>query len=164
MQSRPQIPMPKTKQEWLLDVLSIAALVLTAAYLFITWPDIPDRVPIHFNFAGEPDGWGHKAMIPVLLALGVLMFSGLTLLRKIPHRFNYPVQITERNAERSYRLSIQLLSWMKLEISLLFSGLLWEMTHAALGYENGIGQWLMPAALIGIFGTLIYYFARIVKQ
>ncbi|MFF2885694.1 hypothetical protein [Paenibacillus sp. NPDC057967] len=91
------------------------------------------------------------------------MFLGLSLLRKIPHHFNYPTALTKENAEKKYRLSIQMLSWMKFEISLLFGIILWNLVRSAQDHTNGMG-WLMPVALAAIIGTTIYFTIQLAKK
>lgn len=163
MNDRPIIPIPRTKLEWLLDGLSLLALALPTIYLFMVWGELPAKVPIHFNAAGEADGWGGKGTSLILPIIGLLMFLGMSLLRKIPHHFNYPVTLTKENAAQKYRLSIQMMSWMKFEISLLFGIILWNLVRTAQGHSEGLG-WLMPAALAAIFGTMIYFIAQLSKK
>ncbi|RJE88544.1 DUF1648 domain-containing protein [Paenibacillus sp. 1011MAR3C5] len=163
MTDRPIIPIPKTKLEWLLDGLSLLALAVPTIYLFMIWGDLPAEVPIHFNAAGEADGWGGKGTSLILPIIGLLLFVGLSLLRKIPHHFNYPVTLTTENAEKKYRLSIQMLSWLKFEISLLFGFILWNLVRTAQDHAESMG-WLMPVALAAILGTTISYTVRIAKK
>lgn len=42
--------------------------------------------------------------------IGILMFISSILLRKIPHLFNYPVKITEQNAESNYKIALLVLN------------------------------------------------------
>jgi len=163
MTDRPIIPIPRTKLEWLLDGLSLLALALPAIYLFMVWGELPAKVPIHFNAAGEADGWGGKGTSLILPVIGLLLFLGMSLLRKIPHHFNYPVKLTQENAAQKYRLSIQMMSWMKFEISLMFGIILWNLVRTAQGHTDGLG-WLMPAALAVIFATMIYFIGRLTKK
>ncbi len=51
----------------------VVALTMLAAAL-VVFPMLPDRVPTHWNAAGEPDAWGSKwpaAFLPVGVALGI---------------------------------------------------------------------------------------------
>ena len=68
----------KTRLSWLEVVLLAAPFVALAIY----WNDLPARVPIHWNFRGQVDGWSAKTpwifMIP-LTGLGVTV-----LLRILP--------------------------------------------------------------------------------
>ena len=44
----------------IMEVLGLIMLIGTPLYLFISWPSIPDKLPMHYNFAGEIDRWGGK--------------------------------------------------------------------------------------------------------
>ena len=46
----------KTKLSWLETVLLTAPFVALAIY----WNDLPARVPIHWNFRGQIDGWSSE--------------------------------------------------------------------------------------------------------
>ena len=50
----------------------IAIVLLPFIYLAFIWNDLPEKVPMHWNFQGEIDGWGSKGqliIIPILLPL-----------------------------------------------------------------------------------------------
>jgi uncharacterized membrane protein len=67
-----------TKIHWIIAcLLPVAALGLTAA----VYPSLPERIPTHWNAAGEIDGWGPKSMAFVMP--GVMIFM-LGLLRAVP--------------------------------------------------------------------------------
>lgn len=55
---------------WLLLILSAAALV-------VLYPSFPERWPIHWNAAGEVNGWTDKS--PMGAGLPLIMAAGLTL-------------------------------------------------------------------------------------
>ncbi len=39
-----------------------AALALYSYFLIQTsLPNLPSRIPVHFNVAGQPDGWGNPS-------------------------------------------------------------------------------------------------------
>lgn len=71
--------------QWLL----ILGMFLLAA---ATWPGAPERIPVHWNIAGEVDRYGSKVEgllgIP-LLALGIYLLM-VVLPRLDPGRANYP--------------------------------------------------------------------------
>ncbi|NEM98182.1 SdpI family protein [Pontibacter burrus] len=58
----------------LLEFLIWGMMLVPLAYLFLNWAELPDRVPIHFNFKGEADDWGSKnflAGLILFITLGV---------------------------------------------------------------------------------------------
>jgi uncharacterized membrane protein len=58
-------------------LLQIAILLAPVAFCAAVWGRFPDRVPIHWNFRGRPDGWAGKGFgllfLPALnVAIAVL--------------------------------------------------------------------------------------------
>jgi len=47
-------------------------------------------IPVHYGFSGQPDAWGGKIELLELPVVSVLLYFGLTLLARYPHKFNYP--------------------------------------------------------------------------
>ncbi len=68
----------KSKLFWL-EVTLLAVPFLTLA---ICWDRIPDRVPLHWNAAGEIDGWASKG--PGLLLAPILAVGTVALLHLLP--------------------------------------------------------------------------------
>jgi uncharacterized membrane protein len=70
------------------QLLLIGAMFCAAAW---AWPQLPERLPIHWNIRGEVDGWGNKFMgllfIP-LVALGMYLLM-LLLPLVDPGKANY---------------------------------------------------------------------------
>ena len=53
----------------------------------VTWPLAPERIPTHWNFAGEVDGYGSKGFGLLILPItAVLLFALLILLPRIDSR------------------------------------------------------------------------------
>ena len=58
--------------------LMIGAVFLCAAlfaYVCLRYPDLPSRIPLHFNAAGVPDRFGGPAEVFILPAIGLLALS-----------------------------------------------------------------------------------------
>jgi uncharacterized membrane protein len=75
------------RTEWPQWILIVALFVLAAA----AWSTAPDRIPVHWNIAGQVDRWGGKfegLMAIPLLALGIYVLM-LVLPRFDPGRANY---------------------------------------------------------------------------
>jgi immunity protein, SdpI family len=70
------------------QLLLIAAMFTAAAW---AWPQLPERLPIHWNIRGEVDGWGNKFMGLLFLPLMVLGLYFLLLLLPLidPGKSNY---------------------------------------------------------------------------
>ena len=50
-----------------LELLIWGMMLVPLTYLFINWAELPDRVPIHFNYKGEADDWGSKNFLAGLI-------------------------------------------------------------------------------------------------
>ncbi|MGY6561188.1 MAG: DUF1648 domain-containing protein [Luteibaculaceae bacterium] len=127
---------------WILTVLNYQAL--------------PEIIPIHYNAAGVPDGFGKKATILMLPLVATGLFLGLTVLNKYPHVFNYPIEITQENALKQYTSATRLLRYLKIILLLIFGGILLETIGYAHGKADGLGTWFLPLTLGLIFIPIVY--------
>lgn len=68
------------KNKKLLFLMGLLCLVNLAGHLYF-YPSLPNTVPIHWGFDGQPDGWGGKSSI---LFTASLPFAMLLLLAVLP--------------------------------------------------------------------------------
>ncbi|MGP4081206.1 DUF1648 domain-containing protein [Pseudalkalibacillus sp. R45] len=128
-------------------------------YLVMQWSSIPNKVPVHFNFAGEPDNWGHKGLIWLLLFIGISMWIGLTFLEKYPHVYNY-ITLTEENIEKQYKNASMMINVIKNELLILFVLLTWRTVQVAKGSHENLPGWDLPVILGILFITLAFFINR----
>jgi len=158
MKTRPKIRPPKKFWDKILESIAIMG-VLIGIYLAIqAWPNLPTTIPIHFDAAGNADGFGSKAMIWLLPAIGVVMVPAMLFLRRFPWLSNVPFEITEENAAYQYGLIVRLLSLLACFVSLLFLLLVYDTISIAFGGSSLLGWLFMPIFLTGIMGPIIWYF------
>lgn len=75
------------KINWRKEVIGILLILIIFITSGVTWPLALERIPIHWNFAGEVDGYGSKALgllIPPLSA--VVLFVLLLFLPRLDSR------------------------------------------------------------------------------
>ncbi|ANX14018.1 hypothetical protein ABE41_018555 [Fictibacillus arsenicus] len=161
-ENRPKLKIPRTFLENILDIVSIILFIAGAANLIMQWSSIPGTVPIHFNGAGEPDGWGSKVNLWILLVIGSIMWVLLTVLEKFPHVYNY-LFITKENAERQYKNSRLMLNVIKNEILFFFVYMSWVSTEVAKGENDGLGLWILPIFIITITASIAFFIVRSIK-
>ena len=161
--TRPSQGSPPGLRLWL-ELAALAALLLAIGVAVQAWPRLPGTVPMHFDLAGEPDGWGGRGSILVLPGSALFLYLLLTGVQRLPsHWYNYPVTITEENRERQYRLARDLVVWMKAAVLGLFAHVTVAVVRTALGEATGLGAWTVPLWLAVIFGILGVYFARALR-
>lgn len=154
---RPTLSLPFNAWEKAVEGFTIVILFVHLGYLAINWGDIPPRVPVHYGFSGEPDGWGHKAVLLLLPGLSIAMYGLLTILLRYPHKYNYVVAITVDNAARQYRLARILLSLIKLELIILFGYLSWGSVRIAGGEESKLHGGIVTGEILTLFLTVGIY-------
>ena len=72
---------------WKREGASLLLLAAMSVLAVVSWPAAPDRLPIHWNAQGQPDGYGGKfagLLLLPLIAAGVYLF--LTFLPRIDPR------------------------------------------------------------------------------
>ena len=97
--------------------IALAGLLILP--LLYYW-DLPGSIPQHYEMNGQPDAFGSKWMIWLLPLVGLIMYSGLTILNRYPNAFNYPVRITDENALRQYAFATKLVRSLKAFVASLF--------------------------------------------
>lgn len=147
---RPQIHIEKTTLEKIANIIGIASIVAMVLYIAFNWSALPDDVPIHFNVAGEVDGWGSKWNMLFLPIITIALYIFMEVIEKKPHTHNYPAHLTEQNAARFYKESCQILNLTKNITTIMLAYIAVRFVLVALDKVQGLG-----IATLGIFLFLI---------
>lgn len=160
IKTRPRIKIEPTPTDKVVETTALVGVAFLVVVTAFYWPMVHKTIPTHFDIAGKVDGWGPKAtLLPTpFICAGIYVL--LTVISRFPHIFNYPVPITEENAERQYRIALTVMRWLKMEIIWLFAYLNWQMIQVALSKAKGLDVLAMPIALAVIFGTSIVLIVR----
>lgn len=126
---RPKIKISLTHWDYILEATSLWLLVATFLYTWISYQNLPDSIPSHYNLKGEVDDYGNKALIFVLPAISMLLYGLLTVLGFFPQVFNYPVSITQSNALKQYTLATKALRVLKISLTTTFALILWKVAN-----------------------------------
>jgi uncharacterized membrane protein len=156
-ESRPKITITLTPIDKLIEILGWLTLILLWAYTVLTYSNLPETIPTHFNAAGQVDQYGSKGTIFILPAIGMILFLGLSLLNMFPQIFNYPKNITIENAQRQYTNATRMIRYLKFAIALIFSLLVYLTSQAATDASKGIGFLFLPI-LLGLFIIPLIFF------
>jgi len=147
-----------TRLQLTLEVLSAFLLLAMLFFLLFSWSSLPDRIPVHFNGAGEIDRWGGKGSIIILPAASVLMYAMLTVISFFPQAWNMPVRMTEQNKWALLGLTKSMLLFMKAEILALFLYLTYSTAKA-----EPLSPALLPVVLALVFGTIGFFILRMLR-
>jgi uncharacterized membrane protein len=107
------------------------------------YPFLPPKIPIHFGFRGEPDGWGSRGMIWLLPIISVLMVAFLSAIPLIPSDKPAPAGLLEA---------------LNLEMAALYFVILQGQIDVALGRRQRLGPQLWIVLLLVIVTPLPFLF------
>jgi uncharacterized membrane protein len=142
---------------------ALSLLVAVAAPLFY-YSQIPDIIPIHFNFAGMPDDYGAKIHIVIVPWIGVVMYTGLFLVKRYSSRMNYPVPVTDDNREILLTLTLQMMRWIRFIIAVLFLYLVTSMVQIGLGVSERASIYIVVYFLLALLLIVSIYVYRMIQQ
>jgi uncharacterized membrane protein len=140
--------------------LEVAGLLAFALLVWITWSALygpsclPDRVPTHFDAAGNPNGWGPPSGMLFMPLIAGLLYLLMSVVTRFPHSFHYPVRATAANIGRLQSVTIDMIAWLKLELACLFLTLQWAFVQSAHSGNGRIFPMILPVSILVIFGTI----------
>ena len=163
-QSRPEIKIRLLNVDYTLEILAVlAGLVMIVLSLFYYYK-LPDVIPSHFNLSGKPDAYSQKWHIFILPFIGILLYTFLSILNKYPHKFNFPVIITNQNAEKQYSMACRMIRVLKMLVLMLFLYLTITTIAISMGKSEVLGYHFLPIFLILLFGYIFYYIRQSIKN
>jgi uncharacterized membrane protein len=137
--------------------IPLAAVVLGFVMVAGNYGALPDSIPIHFNGRGEVDGYGSKLMLWILpvINFGVFWLIGLTATSSFTY-FNYPVTLTEDNAEEQHRIALKTVALVRLVCCLMISYIIYAIVRSAVTEASQLNMWVMGGFLMLLFAGIGY--------
>ena len=144
-----------TVMEYICRILLIGTLI----YLIVRWNTIPDQIPIHYNAAGDIDGWGGKGMVWLLVVISWGLYLGITFVGRFPELWNTGVKITKKNKEKVYRLIKYLIGTSKLILISVFTLLIVFSTLA-----KPLPLWFAGIYITILIADMAFWLVRIFME
>lgn len=164
MNDRPKIKPELTVSDRAVEILGWTALLAVWILTVANYTPLPDTIPIHYNGAGQADGFGGKGNILTLPLMATVLFTGLTILNRFPHIFNYPTPITTDNALRQYTIVTRMIRYLKLIVVVIFGLIVLQTLRNVNGQISGLGVRFLPLTLVLIFIPLIYFVVKSINK
>lgn len=133
---------------WTLRLLGVLASLGITVGILVAYPGLPDIIPTHIGVSGAADDWGPKLSILVLAGVMLALSIGLALLSARPRIFNYPIPVTEDNAQAVYREGERMMVWVLLALQAIYLGLAVSVVNAGGGAVIAIGAVAMVGAVV----------------
>lgn len=144
----------KTKLGKTMQILSVLCLTASTLFLATGWNQIPEKVPGHYNFAGEADSMTGKGALILIPVLNWLMYLGISVLEHYPQVWNTGIKVTAQNRERVYRILYHMIVSLKLSVVLIFS-------FMTVWHENYMPSWFFTAVMLLTFGPMIFFLIQL---
>ena len=140
----------------------LAPVLYGALFLFIAvrWRSLPERIPTHYDFAGNVTGWGSRWMIVIMPVMGILLDLAMAVSLRFPKSWNVGVKITVFNRVRVYRIIRDLIADLRISCALLLIVIALWIT---LRPETVPGWVLTVITLPLILIPLLRYFIRLLR-
>lgn len=161
---RPKLKLNLSTIDYFVEIVGIVGLLCLIIIPIYYLKYLPDNLPNYFNELGQPDSFSGRGIIWAFPILGLILYIGLTILNQFPHIFNYPVEITDKNAERLYTICTRTIRLLKGLTTLTFSYLNFKIIKIGLQESTGLGVYFLPLFLtlcVIIVGLMIY---KIIKK
>lgn len=163
MNKRPKIRLELTTTDRAVEILGWTVILVVWILTITNYKNLPDIIPIHYNGAGQADGFGGKGSILTLPLMATILFVGLTILNRFPHVFNYPTPIIEENSLRQYTIATRMIRYLKLIVVVIFGLIVLQTIRNVNGQISGLGVWFLPLILGLIFIPLAYFVIKSIK-
>lgn len=108
---------------------------------------------------GQIDRITGKGSLIAIYIITWIMYIGISTVERFPQIWNTGVAVTEGNKGRVYRVLKDMLKTSKLIVVLVFSYLTINTANAI-----PLSPWFIPVFLILIFGSLIIFAIKLVKN
>ncbi len=158
---QPKIKIEKELSDKILETVIVIILILLWYDVISNFRNLPETIPSHFNLHGKADSFGSKYNIFVVPIISTALAIALLFLARFPHLFNYPITITEKNAEQIYGLSARFLRMLILYITTVFYFLNRAALFSSLNSTNKITTLYVLALVVGTFALLIAYLVKL---
>jgi uncharacterized membrane protein len=164
MEIRPKIKLELTRSDRFIESIGWGLLSLLWILTLLSYENLPETIPTHFNGLGQVNDYGSKMTLMFLPVMGTLLFIGLTALNNYPHIFNLPVKVTKENAFRQYTNATRMIRVLKIIIVVIFSLVVFVIVKAVKSDKPVSNIWLLPVILGLVLVPNSYFFIKSIKM
>ncbi len=143
------------------SILLVLGLCIAPIYFYNS---LPELIPTHYNLFGQPDAFNPRWSIFILPALALMLFFGMSWLQKLPHIYNYPVEVNESNANYLYSTGVRLIRFIKLIVILIFSYITYSSIRVAIGQGKGLNIWILMIFILSIVFALVIFIKKMYSK
>ncbi len=120
---------------------------------------LPAQIPVHFDAAGHPNGWGRPAMLWLQPAMATIIFLLMSLVARFPSSFNFPVRVTRENRLRLEAIALAMIAWLSAEVACLFAWIQYFTLSLARKGQGTLSPLFLPLVIAAVLGTVVWHIA-----
>ncbi|HKS28253.1 MAG TPA: DUF1648 domain-containing protein [Pyrinomonadaceae bacterium] len=155
-----------------LEAAVLLLMVVPSLFLIYYYPHLPERIPVHWNWKGEPDGWARKSFGSVFaLSMLLVYLQGLFLLIKhglLTVKMTLPADGAEeymKGKEQFLRMVMRMMDWVRALVSLMLSALLLNIVFGSVEHLRHLTKVVIvvdAASTLLMIAVCVYFLVRLV--
>lgn len=91
--------------------------------LLLRFRELPDTIPLHFTLSSEPDTYGPKWSVFIIIGVFMGLIALLTWASTRPELSQYPVAVTTENAQVLYEIAERMLIRVGTALMIIYLGI-----------------------------------------
>ena len=107
------------KIKYLSTVVCIILIAIYGIHLALIYKSLPETVPDHFDFAGNPNSYGNRISLIMEPLISIMIIVVMDVVSCFPNSLNYPAKVTEDNKEFLYNVTLIMVSVIKIIVTVL---------------------------------------------
>ncbi|NLW91844.1 MAG: DUF1648 domain-containing protein [Syntrophomonadaceae bacterium] len=149
---------PFTILEYILEGLACLGIILALAAVIFYYPELPDQIPQHYGAGGQVDAWGGKGMVVMLPVFSLVLYGLMSMIRWFS-----PSSSGKKVSLGQWRLSLDLIAWLKAITVWTFTYLSWMTIQISLGQAHSLHAAFNPLMLGSMTIIIVFYIWKILK-
>ncbi len=146
------------------ELIAVAGLVFAVAVVADFYSRLPERIATHFNAEGVANGFGARGTLWVLVGIALFLYLTLSVINFVPRVVNVKRPLAPQRERVALSESMALVGWVKAEVCWMFAYICLAMVRNGMGLQVGLGWWFLPATLVVVLGTCVFYLVRIFRM
>lgn len=140
--------------------------------LIYYYPALPERIPVHWDWRGQPDRWVQKSIGAVFFLPAMMAYlQGLFLLLKyglMQTKLTLPADHTEEYfnlKEQALSANLGLIDWVRLIITVMMGSMVWKTVLLAFNTPPHLGLLatsVLIMSTVALLGVVAYYIFRLI--
>lgn len=149
-----EISIRPTFTDRILESAVVILLVILWGATVWCWHILPGEIPVHFDLAGRPNGYGSKATLFLITGLATFAAILTGISAYFPRMINLPVAV---RTPRQFALLCRMVRIVNLLLVLLFFSILVNMATSGLGAHSMLAGCLDLVFVVSILGVMLFY-------